>query len=236
MMLSQNNTGNGVNSGVVASSCKMGSHTSPRTYTHPSVKQVASVFIDGQNLHHSLREAFGANYPNYDPRKLAEEICRERGYELGTIRFYTGVENRDRNEFWHDFWKNKIEAMKRDGVLTYTRPLQYRKIRDRVDPSREFFAPMEKGVDIRIALDIVNELNERKSNVVVLFSQDSDFCEISDEIRRIASTQKRWIRFVSAFPKCEGTRGINGSEWYAFTPDFYRKCIDPQDYRPGHKS
>jgi len=36
----------------------------------PSNKRV-SFFIDGQNLFHGVKEAFGYRYPNYDVKKLS---------------------------------------------------------------------------------------------------------------------------------------------------------------------
>ena len=41
----------------------------------PAVKR-ALTFIDGQNLFHSARLAFGYTYPNYDVRALADRLCR----------------------------------------------------------------------------------------------------------------------------------------------------------------
>ncbi len=35
----------------------------------------AVVFVDGQNLFHAAREAFGYTYPNYDVSALAKQIC-----------------------------------------------------------------------------------------------------------------------------------------------------------------
>lgn len=48
-------------------------------------------FVDGQNLYHAVREAFGYTYPNYDVRALAEAVCRPKGWALAQVRFYTGV-------------------------------------------------------------------------------------------------------------------------------------------------
>jgi len=39
----------------------------------------AVVFIDGQNLFHAAREAFGYTYPNYDILPLARRICEASG-------------------------------------------------------------------------------------------------------------------------------------------------------------
>jgi len=49
--------------------------------SEPSIKR-AVAFVDGQNLYHSVREAFGYTYPNYDVSALSRSICRSKGWEL----------------------------------------------------------------------------------------------------------------------------------------------------------
>lgn len=44
----------------------------------PEIKR-AFVFVDGQNLFHSAREAFGYTYPNYDVIALANRVCLAQG-------------------------------------------------------------------------------------------------------------------------------------------------------------
>jgi hypothetical protein len=47
----------------------------------PQVKRVVA-FFDGQNLFHAVKKAFGYNYPNYDPAKLANAVCATKGWTL----------------------------------------------------------------------------------------------------------------------------------------------------------
>ena len=47
----------------------------------PAKRAVA--FVDGQNLFHAAREAFGNSYPNYDVSALAEQFAR---YRAGNVR------------------------------------------------------------------------------------------------------------------------------------------------------
>jgi hypothetical protein len=56
----------------------------------PAAKRTVA-FIDGQNLFHSAREAFGYTYPNYDVRALVERVCAGRDWQLAHTRFYTGI-------------------------------------------------------------------------------------------------------------------------------------------------
>ena len=53
--------------------------------------QRAIAFLDGQNLFHSARQAFGTTFPNYDPVALAQVVCGSRSWQLKQVRFYTGV-------------------------------------------------------------------------------------------------------------------------------------------------
>ncbi|MBU0693342.1 MAG: hypothetical protein KKC11_01530 [Candidatus Omnitrophica bacterium] len=55
----------------------------------PAIKRTY-VFIDGQNLFRSAKEAFGYNYPNYDIELLSKKVCLAQGWALSNIYFYTG--------------------------------------------------------------------------------------------------------------------------------------------------
>ena len=69
------------------------------------------VFVDGQNLTHAVRHAFGYTYPNFDTLKLAQQICFARGWELAQVHFYTGIPSDDDDRKWHRFWSAKLLAM-----------------------------------------------------------------------------------------------------------------------------
>ncbi len=81
-------------------------------------------FIDGQNLYHSARESFGYTYPNYDVNALSQAICRQKGWELKGVRFYTGVPDQSDDRFWNYFWNHKMAMLGRQGVFIYSRPLR----------------------------------------------------------------------------------------------------------------
>lgn len=44
----------------------------------PPVKRTV-VFVEGQNLYHAAREAFGYTCPNYDVVALAKQVCKGQG-------------------------------------------------------------------------------------------------------------------------------------------------------------
>jgi hypothetical protein len=93
----------------------------------------------------------------------------------------------------------------------------------------------EKGVDVRLALDIVRLAHRRVYDVAVVFSQDQDLSEVADEVRVIAQEQDRWIKMASAFPASptsRNKRGINRTDWIQLDRATYDACLDPRDYRP----
>jgi uncharacterized LabA/DUF88 family protein len=199
-------------------------------------KTRAIAFVDGQNLYHAAREAFGYTYPNYDPAKLAEDVCRQQGWILGETRFYTGMPDAKRDPFWHGFWSKKLAVMGTRRIAIFTRQLRYREARVRWFNRwvKAGVVPEEKGIDVRIALDIVRLALKHEYDVALVFSQDQDYSEVVDEIRQIAISQKRPMRVASAFPLGPGTqnrRGINGAMWIQINKQMYDNCIDPIDYR-----
>ena len=92
--------------------------------------------------------------------------------------------------------------------------------------------PSEKGVDIRIALDLVRAARLGRCDVAVLFSRDTDFAEVAKEIREIAYEKQRWIKIVSVMPDHPDLkRGIDGTDWIRLSKAEYDSCIDTNDYR-----
>ena len=204
--------------------------------TEPAPRR-AVIFIDGQNLFRSAKDAFGHNYPNYDPIALARAICLREGWELCQVRFYTGYPDPDDNPFWNHFWTSKFAQMGRQGIHVFSRTLRYRNETIIQPDGREstVMVGREKGIDVRLALDILLLGFRREYDVAVVFSQDQDLSEVADEIRILAKSQGRWIKIVSAFPMSptsKNRRGINGTDWLKVDRETYTSCIDPRDYRP----
>ena len=192
-------------------------------YFEPKIKR-AEIFFDLQNLYLSVKSAWKINYPNFDPVALSRLIVgRYPDWRLAGIHLYTGVHTYDRNPFWHSFWNNKLAAHKAQDtrVDTFTTPLHYNN-----------GTPSEKGVDIRIALDLVRTARLGRCDVAVLFSRDTDFAEVGKEIRAIAHEKQRWIKIASVMPDHPDLkRGIDGTDWIRLSKEEYDRCIDANDYR-----
>ncbi len=192
------------------------------------------VFVDGQNLYHLAKDAWHTNpmdrascyaWPSYDVEKLASTLtARDPGRTLTEIRFYTGVPDESSRPFWHSFWLNKIRYLRNGGIYVY---------QGKVNRGGQ-----EKGVDVSLALDLVQATHERRYDVAIIVSQDSDFSPAVSLAKQIAASQNRTLTFESAFPVSAGSasrRGIDGTNWVRINRAMYDACLDPRDYRPARR-
>jgi uncharacterized LabA/DUF88 family protein len=201
----------------------------------PAIKW-AVTFIDGQNLYRSAKEAFGYHYPNYDVLALSKAVCRVQHWNLARVKFYTGVPDPHDDPFWNHFWIGKLAVMGKAGITVFSRPLRYRndtvKLPD--GSTHTYLRGDEKGIDVRIALDIIGGAMQNEFDVAVVFSKDQDLSEVADEIRVLAQQQSRWIRIACAFPMSPtvtNRRGINNTQWIHIDRNTYDACLDTTDYR-----
>jgi len=197
----------------------------------------AVAFVDGQNLFYAARDAFGYSYPNYDPKALAAKVCEKRGWRLTQTRFYTGIPNPNADPRRHGFWTRKMAVMGTRGIVTYSRQLSYttKLIEIPGGGTKPILLGREKGIDIRIALDVVRLALDMHYDVGLIFSQDQDMTEVADEVRYISKRQRRWIKIACAFPvgpTSPNTRGIDKTDWIRIDRATYDACLDPNDYRP----
>lgn len=188
------------------------------------------LFFDGQHLYRSAKDAWrplpavgSSNYswPSYDVVKLANIlVSREPQRVIKQIRFYTGVPDFNVDQFWHRFWTNKLRFLKSQGVEIY---------KGRINISGQ-----EKGVDVRIAIDLVRLTYEQQYEVAMILSQDWDFGPAVRLAKEIAKNQGRQLTFESCFPVGVGTkyrRGVPGTIWVQIDQATYDACFDPRDYR-----
>jgi uncharacterized LabA/DUF88 family protein len=192
----------------------------------------AVAFIDGQNLFGHAKSAWGYKYANYCPKQLAERICSENGWTLTETHFYTGIHEVERNAYLHYWWRSKLDYLRSTGVRVFTRKLRYSPVEKiyRGIQTVEYVA-REKGVDVRMALDIVRYALDNKYDVALIFSQDQDLSEAVDDVRAIARLQGRDITIACAFPDAPRQRGVNKSDWKRIPKAMYDECLDPTDHK-----
>ncbi len=205
----------------------------------PTLKRVHA-FFDGQNVFYAAKNAFGYTWPNHDPIRLGASICHSQGWELQKTYYYTGYPSGQDDPFWNHFWTAKLAHLGKVGVQTFSRPLKYRNQTVHLPGggTTTVLVGSEKGIDVRLALDVVSAVRANLCDVALIFSQDQDLSEVADEVRAISKEQNRWIKIACVFPVSptySNTRGINGTDWIKIDRQTFDKCIAPKDYRPKPK-
>jgi uncharacterized LabA/DUF88 family protein len=189
-------------------------------------------FIDGQNLFYAAKKAFNYDYPNYDPVLLSRKICHKYpDWQLIKTYFYTGIPDIKNDPQRHRFWQNKLGKLSRiysNEVVVYKRQLV-----------QHNYVYQEKGIDVKIAIDMVLLAMRNEYDVAVLFSQDQDFRELTNVVAEISKNQNRKIKLFCAFPispLSSNRHGIGFMSSIKIDKQVYDSAIDPVNYRSSELS
>ena len=192
----------------------------------------AVCFFDGQNLLRSAKHAFGHDH-YVNPVALGEAVCAQQGWRCDGIRFYTGMPDPSLQPDESRLWSARCARLQAAGVSVYTRRLQYITRQHQV-PNGSVLSTTkikEKGIDMRMGLDVLELGLADVFDVAVLFCRDQDLSEVIPSIRRLGTMQSRRVRLASAYPTsadCHLT-GIKGMQWIPIDEAMYGSCLDQHD-------
>ncbi len=188
------------------------------------------VFFDGQNIYRSAKDAWHIPYdettrkytwPCYDVRTLSEKLTIPNANRcLTQIRFYTGVPSTTQNIHWHDFWINKLQFLRSRDIEVY---------KGRINESGQ-----EKGVDVKITIDLIHLTFKKQFDIAIIVSQDRDFEPAVKLSKEIAAEQNRYINFESHYiigNLRSSKRGIPGTIWKPIDKNTFDACYDTNEYR-----
>jgi len=120
-----------------------------------------AIFIDGSNLYHSLRSNFGRNDLNF--AEFANKLCGSR--RLFRTYYYNVLQDPSQRPDGH---REQQEFL---GVLRKTPYLEVRLGSTKIAQG----VPVEKGIDIMLATDLLYFAWNNFYDVAVLVSGDADF-------------------------------------------------------------
>lgn len=195
------------------------------------------IFIDGQNLYLSARRAFGLRYPDFDIAALGQHLSdRVDPDRKARVRFYIGMPVRRFSPVWTGFWTNKLRAAELAGVEVVTRDLRYLTETDPHAPGGlRVISAREKGIDLRLALDVMAASRRADCANILIVSRDQDFQEVVGDVRDMCRFTGREIGLWSAFPEVIGepplNRGIDGTREVRISRSDYDRIRDPAEYR-----
>lgn len=185
-------------------------------------------FFDAQNVLRCANDVFGwcKKQWDYDPRDLCGlamvEIEKKIGpIQISEIRFYTGIPTHERDKLGRNYWERLFARFRNDGITVTHRDLKY----------NEAGVAREKGIDLRIGLDLVRRVADGACDAVILFSQDTDLQEAVTEAKFMLARERnltgneRFVHFFCAFPRTGDVmtnHGVRGMQWIPLYPeDFY---------------
>jgi hypothetical protein len=179
------------------------------------------VLLDGWNHVVAARQCFGREVANSFPiDRLAWHVASLAGEQAlsGVVVFMAIPEREPSSEIpEHYAWRKRHRKLQNAGVQ---RPknvrFSYHDLRcpdcrqplDRMvkcECGKETWLPgwrTEKGADVGLAALAVRGALQQDYSSIVIFSQDSDFRPLVDQLREIHLAQGRQYKLYSAFPDC----------------------------------
>ena len=159
------------------------------------MKETCVILIDGSNFYHSLKKQHRLPFNDTEFEKLFEKISEK--YQINKIYFYDAVKNSDKDldgyrkqQKFHDKLKKiNFNLLIKTRKLKYVNPIKNQKIKKAsekvglgnvVEKLKKFLRELglnhltkEKGIDIMMAIDIINEAKSVKN--VIILTGDADF-------------------------------------------------------------
>ena len=212
---------------------EMSARTENPTVGQSTAAQLRTLcFVDAQNLHRDAQRVFGCDQ-DVDPVELAKRICSSQHWLCEGIYYYMGAPDPNRQPTESLAWNARRAQLEADGVNVFERPVQF--------IERHYLLPdgssqpttkvREKGIDLRMGLDIYELAVDAKFDAALLFSRDQNLNEIVPSIRRLSQRQNRPIVLASAYPRSSSQhlRGIDGTWWLPIDRTTYEACLATTD-------
>jgi uncharacterized LabA/DUF88 family protein len=140
------------------------------------------VFIDGNNLYHSLKHVIGRT--NLDFQQFAERlVC---GRQLIRVYYYNAPLNRDDDEDKYRMQQSFFDSL--DTVPYLTKKfgrLEKRLVKQNLPDGTFVSVPtyVEKGVDTFIVIDMLSHAFKDNYDTAILISGDEDFTVLVDTVK-----------------------------------------------------
>jgi hypothetical protein len=147
------------------------------------------VFIDYQNVYEDFRRAFCSGqllptHGQFNPDALAQKLV-DRGpanerWILSETRVYLGRPSPDRDARGAGAHDRQTQLWRDRGVIVRPRPLQYL-------PGQR---PRQKGVDVELAVDVVRMAVEKRYDIGIVASTDTDMLPAVEAVDRLRGAER----------------------------------------------
>jgi uncharacterized LabA/DUF88 family protein len=149
-----------------------------------------AVFVDYENVYWSAREAFHAGQPtsrrlgHINPEALGATLTAmgRSPRTLQSVRVYRGMPSPVLDPRGYRAWRAQIAQWEKAGVTVVSRVLRYPPGWPHAAPGEH---PQEKGIDVALALDVVDLAHRGAYDVAIIVSVDSDLLPALEMIQRM---------------------------------------------------
>jgi len=132
------------------------------------------IFIDGSNMYHNLMSSFGKASLDFRAFSLKltgdnRELVRTYYYNCPVDQYSNPASYREQAKFF--------------AILRKTDDLELRlgRLQRRLDGRT-----IEKGIDVKLAVDILTKAYKNQYDVAILISGDADFSQVVQEVKDMA--------------------------------------------------
>jgi len=139
-------------------------------------KHRVSVYIDGSNLYHKLKSLDISNTTNFNYKGLCEYLARNRN--IISLRYYTGAVKAKAGDS-----QSQQLRRRQQKLFSNLQNQGFEISRGYIMKNNETYH--EKGVDVKIAIDILIGAYDNLYDTAILLSSDTDLIPAIKKVREL---------------------------------------------------
>lgn len=190
-------------------------------------------FVDLQNLHYFLKDNCRVAATQVHIPDLLRAFGAQHGMPLTDIHIFTGIHDPRREPQRHESMSKRLRWLSRCGAKVTALPLSYY-----TDRETQVVRAQEKGVDVRIASEILRAVNDGLRQAIVI-SQDKDIAQAILVAGEMAAERGRSFQaFTPELAGAEwefngkcGMHGLQGTTRLPMAVELVRRFVRPERQR-----
>lgn len=171
------------------------------------------IFIDGGNFYHLVLKKLKTNELYFDFEKFANFLANGREITQMGKRYYTGtivekegdVKSKEAmskqttlfTALKNNHWEIRTSKLRKriEEIIIDDRVTDYKKILEKGLYKIQFERLREKGIDVKIATDLIVGAIDNKYDIAIIVSSDGDLIPAIDWVRRRTSKKVEYVGF-----------------------------------------
>lgn len=192
--------------------------------------------MDWQNVYKTAREAFSLlampnEHGNFSPFQLARILAAGNGRgtnaELERVEIHRGLPSSSRDPVGYGANRRQATAWVREGgdiVKPRWRPLRY------PPPHAPDQTPVEKGIDVQLALAVAEAILTNAADVAILFTHDTDLLPAVEMVARLKGPSRIETASWASHTFFQRLKAISGVHHHAISGKIFQLVETPVNY------